>query len=94
MTRSLFIAIMISLSNQPALAHKCTLTGNSAAEITVYNACKNDLAFGNAGHDRTPLSISSETSKYIQNLEMENKALKAKILVLRGRLLDFLRILD
>ena len=94
MIRSLLIVIMLILLNQSAIAHKCTLTGNSAAEITVYNACKNDLAFGNAGHDSTALSVSVEASGYIKNLEAENQALKVKIQVLRGRLLDLARILD
>ena len=94
MIRSLLILIMFIPFNQSAMAHKCILTGNSAAEITVYNACKNDLAFGNAGHDSAALPISAETSDYIKNLEAENEALKAKLLVLRGRLLDLARILD
>ena len=94
MIRSLLIVIMFTQFNQSAMAHKCILTGNSAAEITVYNACKNDLAFGNAGHDSAALPTSPETSDYIKNLEAENEALKAKILVLRGRLLDLVRILD
>ena len=94
MIRSLLIVIMFIPFNQSAMAHKCILTGNSAAEIMVYNACKNDLAFGNAGHDSAVLPISPETSDYIKNLEAENKALKAKLLVLRGRLLDLARILD
>ena len=51
MIRSLLIVIMFTQFNQSAMAHKCILNGNSAAEITVYNACKNDLAFGDAGHD-------------------------------------------
>ena len=94
MIRSLLIVIVLIPFNHSALAHKCILTGNSTAEITVYNACKNDLSFGNADHDSTALSISAETSDYIKNLEAENKALKAKLLVLRGRLLDLARILD
>ena len=94
MIRSLLIVIMFIPFNQSAMAHKCILTGNSAAEIMVYNACKNDLAFGNAGHDSAVLPISPETSDYIKNLEAENKALKAKLLVLRGRLLDLARTLD
>ena len=94
MIRSLLIVIMFTQFNQSAMAHTCILTGNSAAEITVYNACKNDLAFGDAGHDSAALPISPETSDYIKNLEAENKALKAKLLVLRGRLLDLTRILD
>ena len=48
----------------------------------------NDLGFGDAGHDSAALPISRETSDYIQNLEAENEALKAKLRVLRGRLLD------
>ena len=94
MIRSLLIVIMFIPFNQSAMAHKCILTGNSAAEITVYNACKNDLAFGNAGHDSAALPISAETSDYTKNLEAENEALKVKLLVLRGRLLDLARILD
>ena len=94
MIRSLLIVIILTQFNQSAMAHKCILTGNSAAEITVYNACKSDLAFGDAGHDSAALPISRETSDYIQNLEAENEALKAKLRVLRGRLLDLARILD
>ena len=94
MIRGLLIVIMFTQFNQSAMAHKCILTGNSTAEISVYNACKNDLAFEDAGHDRAALPISPETSDDIKNLEAENKALKAKLLVLRGRLLDLARILD
>ena len=94
MIRSLLIVIIFIQFNQSAMAHKCILTGNSTVEITAYNACKNDLALGNAGHDSAALSMSPETSVYIKNLEAENEALKAKLLVLRGRLLDLARILD
>jgi len=94
MIRILLIVIILIPFNQSAIAHKCILTGNSVAEITVYNACKNDLAFGNASHDSAALSISPETSDYIKNLKAENESLKAKLLVLRGRLIDLARILD
>ena len=94
MIRSMLIVIMFIQFNQSAMAHKCILTGNSVAEVTVYNACKNDIAYGNVDHDSAALPISPETSGYIKNLEAENEALKAKLLVLRGRLLDLARILD
>ncbi|MDB0016367.1 hypothetical protein N9E28_02330 [Alphaproteobacteria bacterium] len=51
MTRTLLTAIFLTLFSQSAWAHKCVLSGNTAAEITAYNSCKNDLATGIAGHE-------------------------------------------
>ena len=66
MTRTLLTAIFLTLFSQTAWAHKCVLSGNTAAEITAYNSCKNDLATGTAGHDDQKLQeriISLEKRK-------------------------------
>ena len=91
MRRSLLAVAMLITLNESTLGHECILQGTDTSEIAAYNACKNDLAFGNAGHDDTALSATSDR---IKALEIENEALKAKILILKGRLLDLLRVLE
>ena len=66
MTRTLCTAIFPTLFSQTAWAHKCVLSGNTAAEITAYNSCKNDLATGSAGHE------DHELQERIVALEREN----------------------
>ena len=92
MMRLSLLAVVILLTlNEPTLGHECILQGTDTSEIAAYNACKNDLAFGNAGHSDT---ASSATSDRIKVLEIENQSLKAKILILKGQLLNLLRVLE
>ena len=88
MTRTLLTAIFLTLFSHTAWAHKCVLSGNTAAEITAYNSCKNDLATGTAGHDDQKLQ------ERIISLEKENERLEHRLLMLRERLLNFLRLTD
>ena len=94
MIRSLLIVIMFTQFNQSAMAHKCILNGNSAAEITVYNACKNDLVMEMDGHGPSATSTASATDQAEQKLlllEAENKQLQSKLDLLRNRLLDLIK---
>ena len=88
MTRTLLTAIFLTLFSQTAWAHKCVLSGNTAAEITAYNSCKNDLATGTAGHEDQKLQ------ERIIVLERENRGLERKLLMLKERLLNLLRLTD
>ncbi len=88
MTRTLLTAIFLTLFSQTAWAHKCLLSGNTAAEITAYNSCKNDLATGAAGHEDQKLQ------ERIIALERENRGLERKLLMLKERLLNLLRLTD
>ena len=88
MTRTLCTAIFPTLFSQTAWAHKCVLSGNTAAEITAYNSCKNDLATGSAGHE------DHELQERIVALERENERLERRLLILRERLLNLLRLTD
>ena len=88
MTRIILIPIFLNLFSQIAWAHKCVLNGNTAAEITAYNSCKNDLATGTAGHEDQKLR------EQVVALERENEFLERKLLMLRERLLNLLRLTD
>ena len=88
MTRIILISIFLNLFSQIAWAHKCVLNGNTAAEITAYNSCKNDLATGSAGHEGQKLR------EQVVALERENEFLERRLLMLRERLLDLLRLTD
>jgi len=88
MTRIILISIFLTLFSQTAWAHKCVLSGNTAAEITAYNSCKNDLATGAAGHGDQKLK------EQIVALERENESLERRLLMLRERLLNLLRLTD
>jgi hypothetical protein len=88
MTRIILISIFLTLFSQTAWAHKCVLSGNTAAEITAYNSCKNDLATGAAGHEDQKLK------EQIVALERENESLERRLLMLRERLLNLLRLTD
>ena len=88
MTRTLIIAIFLTLFSQTVWAHKCILNGNTAAEITAYNTCKNDLASGRAGHEDQKLQ------ERIIELEREKERLARKLLTLRERLLNLLRLTE
>tara|TARA_B100001059_G_scaffold39323_1_gene31814 strand:+ start:149 stop:415 length:267 start_codon:yes stop_codon:yes gene_type:complete len=88
MTRTLLTAIFLTLFSHTAWAHKCILNGNTAAEITAYNSCKNDLATGTAGHKDQKLQ------ERIIALDIENKDLERRLLILRERLLNLLRLID
>ena len=88
MTRNILTFIFLTLFSQTASAHKCVLNGNTAAEITAYNSCKNDLATGTAGHQDQRLQ------ERIIELEREKQSLERKLLMLRERLLNVLRLTD
>ena len=88
MTRIILISIFLNLFSQTAWAHKCVLNGNTAAEITAYNSCKNDLATGTAGHEDQKLR------EQVVTLERENEFLERKLLMLREQLLNLLRLTD
>ena len=88
MNRTLLAAVFLTLFSQAAWAHKCVLSGNTAAEITAYNSCKNDLATGAAGHEDQKLQ------ERIVALETENERLEHRLLMLRERLLNLLRLTD
>ena len=88
MTRIILTAIFLTLFSQTAWAHKCVLNGNTAAEITVYNSCKNDLATGSARHEDQKLQ------ERLVALEKENERLERRLLMLRERLLNLLRLTD
>ena len=64
------------------------LNGNTKAEITSYNTCKNDLATGTAGQE------DQELQERIIELERENERLERRLLMLRERLLNLLRLTD
>ena len=88
MTRIILISIFLNLFSQIAWAHKCVLNGNTAAEITAYNSCKNDLATGTAGHEDQKLR------EQVVALERKNEFLERRLLMLRERLLNLLRLTD
>ena len=68
-----------------AAAHQCVLAGNSAADISAYNACKADLAQGSTGHDH------HQAGARITALEAENAALRRKLDLVKGRLFELLK---
>ena len=88
MTRIILISIFLTLFSQTAWAHKCVLSGNTAAEITTYNSCKNDLATGTSGHE------DQKSQERLVALERENESLERRLLMLRERLLNLLRLTD
>ena len=88
MTRTLLTAIFLTLFGQTAWAHECALSGNTAAEITAYNSCKNDLATGTAEHEDQKLQ------ERIIVLERENERLERRLFMLRERLLTLLKLTD
>jgi hypothetical protein len=88
MNRILIIAISLALISQTAWAHKCVLNGKTAAEITAYNTCKNDLATGTAGHE------DQKSQERIIELEREKERLERRLVMLRERLLNLLRLID
>ena len=90
----IFFAILFSLAAGSVFGHQCVLSGTTAAEITVYNACKNDLAMEMDGHGPSAKSAASATDQAGQKLlllEAENKQLQAKLDLLRNRLLDLIK---
>ena len=64
------------------------LNGNTTAEITSYNTCKNDLATGTAGQE------DQELQQRIIVLERENERLERKLRMLKERLLNLLKLTD
>lgn len=88
MARTLITTLLLILFSQTAWAHKCVLSGNTAAEITAYNSCKNDLTTGTAGHE------DQKSRERIIVLEKENERLERRLLMLRERLLNLLRLTD
>ena len=88
MSRILIIAVSLVPFSQTAWAHKCVLNGNTAAKITAYNTCKNDLATGTAGHEDQKLQ------ERIIELEREKERLERRLVIHRERLLNLLRLTD
>lgn len=92
--RITFFAISFSLLTAPIYGHQCVLSGTDASEITIYNACKNDLIMGVDGHDSSATSANSANENSSQKLillEAENKRLQAKLDLLRNQLLDLMK---
>ena len=79
--------IFLSVMAVPATAHQCILGDTSATEISRYNTCKNDLMMGLSGHD-SDQAAGEDTAARIAVLEAENKQLRARLDLARGRLLD------
>ena len=92
--RIIFFASMLGLLAAPAYSHQCILSGTDASEIAIYNACKNDLVMGLDGH-ASPSAITTidaeEAGDRLILLEAENRQLKAKLDLLRNRLLDLVK---
>ena len=76
--------VCLSLIGFPAAAHQCILEGSSTGEIQAYNACKADLASGNAHH------AAQDNEDELARLRAENDALKARLADVRRRLLGLL----
>ena len=92
--RIIFFAILLILSAGSVHGHQCVLSGTGASEIAIYNACKNDLVMGMDGHDKSGTSGTSaadDTSHRLILLEAENRQLRAKLGLLRNRLLDLMK---
>ena len=85
----IFFAILFSLTAGSVYSHQCVLSGTTASEITIYNACKNDLAMTMDGHGST--DTADQVSQKIILLEAENRQLQAKLELIRNRLLDLMR---
>ena len=68
-----------------AAAHQCILAGNSAADISAYNACKADMAQGSTGQDH------DQAQARITALEAENAALRLKLDLVKARLFALLQ---
>ena len=92
--RITFFAMLLSLLTAPTYGHQCVLSGTDASEITIYNACKNDLIMGADGH-ASSADIANSTDKNPSQrlilLEAENKRLQAKLGLLRNQLLDLIK---
>ena len=82
----LMLTILVSAPAMPTLAHQCILGGGSTTDIQIYNSCKADLAAGSAGHDHQNADMSGE----ILRLKTENEALRARLKIIRQRLLTIL----
>ena len=92
--RIMFFATLFSLLAAPLYSHQCVLSGTDASDITIYNACKNDLVMGMDGHDKSATSgtnTADDTSQRLILLEAENRQLQAKLGLLRNRLLDLMK---
>ena len=92
--QTILLAILFSLTAGPVYSHQCVLSGTTAAEITIYNACKNDLVMGMDRHGSSATSSASATDQVSQKLillEAENRQLQAKLALFRNRLLDLMK---
>ena len=92
--RIMFFAALFSLLAAPLYGHQCVLSGTDASDISIYNACKNDLVMGMDGHDKSATSATSaadDTSQRLILLEAENRQLQSKLGLLRNRLLDLMK---
>ena len=85
--RMIVVVMAFGLMSVGAHAHECKLTGSTNAEITSYNACKNDLMMGLTGHDKASDDNAANADKIIA-LEAEIQHLQDKLTLLRRRLLD------
>ena len=82
----LLLTMLISTLAGPLSAHQCILGGSTATDMQIYNSCKADLAAGIAGHDHQNADMSGE----ILRLKTENEALRARLKIIRQRLLTIL----
>ena len=87
--QTILFAILFSLTAGPVYSHQCVLSGTTAAEITIYNACKNDLVMEMDGH--VSANAADQVSEKLNLLESENRQLQAKLDLLRNRLLDLMK---
>ena len=84
--RVIFSFLTLFMLAAPALAHTCILAGSSATDMQIYNSCKADLATGAAGHGTADQDMAGELAR----LKAENETLKARLTVVRQRLLTVL----
>ena len=98
MTTLVMTTLVMTTGATPSWAHQCILGGSTATDMQIYNSCKADLATGTAGHGGGhgggdgggDGSRDGNTSEEILRLKAENDALKARLTVIRQRLLAIL----
>ena len=90
MTTLVMTTLVMTTGATPSWAHQCILGGSTATDMQIYNSCKADLATGTAGHGGGDGGGDGNTSEEILRLKAENDALKARLTVIRQRLLAIL----
>ena len=94
MTTLVMTTLVMTTGATPSWAHQCILGGSTATDMQIYNSCKADLATGTAGHGGGhgggDGGRDGNTSEEILRLKAENDALKARLTVIRQRLLAIL----